>query len=273
MVKGIDVSKYQPSVDWKQVKSAGYEWAIVRAGLQGYSKGAFQTDPYFKRHIEGALTAGLPVGVYWFDQAISVGEAEAAADYCCELVKPYPIKLGVWWDNEQTQVYPHGRADKLSNEMRTSIGEIFLARVAERGYLGGVYTNPNYLTYKLDAARLSKYPLWLAHYGVAQPSRPCAIWQHGKGRVPGISTECDLNVMYDAGMMGPSASTAPKLPYAATVSASILNVRSGPGVTARKIGALRNGQIVTVKAVSGDWGRIEFGPGVVGWISLKYVRL
>ena len=268
MVKGIDVSKYQPSVDWRQVKSAGYEWAIVRAGLQGYSKGAMQTDPYFKRHIEGALTAGLPVGVYWFDQAISVGEAEAAADYCCDLVKPYPIKLGVWWDNEQTQVYPNGRADKLSNEMRTSIGEIFLSLVAERGYLGGVYTNPNYLTYKLDAARLSKYPLWLAHYGVAQPSRPCAIWQHGKGRVPGIPTECDLNVMYDADMLG-----KPTPPYQAIITASALNVRAGAGVVSRKIGVLRNGQTVTINAVSGDWGQIEFAPGVAGWIALRYTTI
>ena len=35
-IKGIDVSKFQGEVDWEQVKAAGYQFAMLRAGY-GFS--------------------------------------------------------------------------------------------------------------------------------------------------------------------------------------------------------------------------------------------
>ena len=80
-VPGIDVSSYQKEVDWNQVKEAGIEFAIIRVGYRGYKSGKLDLDQCFVSHIEGALSAGLEVGVYFFSQALTTEEAaEEAVD-------------------------------------------------------------------------------------------------------------------------------------------------------------------------------------------------
>ena len=56
---GIDVSRYQGEIDWKQVKDAGVEFAIIRLGYRGYGTGKIVTDTYFHKNIKGALAQGL----------------------------------------------------------------------------------------------------------------------------------------------------------------------------------------------------------------------
>ena len=34
--KGIDVSSIQKNIDWKKVREAGYEFAMVRVAFRGY---------------------------------------------------------------------------------------------------------------------------------------------------------------------------------------------------------------------------------------------
>lgn len=66
---------------------------------------------------------------------------------------------------------------------------------------------------------------------------------------------------------------APSLSYQPgryTVTASALNVRSGPGTNYATItSSLPNGTTVTVTQVSGDWGKITV-KGLTGWINLRY---
>ena len=60
---GIDVSYYQGSIDWNAVKNSGIDFVFVRVGYRGYSNGALKEDPNAAANINGALTAGLKVGV------------------------------------------------------------------------------------------------------------------------------------------------------------------------------------------------------------------
>ena len=71
---GIDVSRYQGSIDWAAVKDAGVEFAMLRLGYRGYGTGAIVRDSYFYQNIQGALENGIEVGVYFFSQD---GAAEA----------------------------------------------------------------------------------------------------------------------------------------------------------------------------------------------------
>ena len=64
--EGIDVSKYQGSIDWPQVKAAGYTFALVRLGWAN-GDGTIVLDPYFDRNLRGAAAAGLEVGNYLYD--------------------------------------------------------------------------------------------------------------------------------------------------------------------------------------------------------------
>jgi lysozyme len=71
--------------------------------------------------------------------------------------------------------------------------------------LGGVqpivYLSPSFAdTVCANDARLKNYPLWLAHYTSASAPRVprpwdyWTFWQYTEtGRVPGISTNCDIN--------------------------------------------------------------------------------
>ena len=89
-VDGIDVSMYQAystPIDWNKVKAAGISYAIIRCGYRGWGTGEIVADSYFKQNIEGALAAGLQVGVYFYTQAITTTEAKQEADFCKNAVR------------------------------------------------------------------------------------------------------------------------------------------------------------------------------------------
>ena len=65
-IKGIDVSKFQGEVDWEQVKAAGYQFAMLRAGY-----GFNTVDEQFRRNASECSRIGLPIGAYWFCYAVS----------------------------------------------------------------------------------------------------------------------------------------------------------------------------------------------------------
>ena len=86
MLDGIDVSKYNGSIDWNAVKADGIDFAIVRVGYRGYDAGLINLDPYFHQHMQGAIDAGINVGAYFYTQAITVQEAVEEAKYCIKQV-------------------------------------------------------------------------------------------------------------------------------------------------------------------------------------------
>ena len=69
--RGIDVSKFQGSIDWNAVKADGITFAIIRCGYRGYGSGALVEDSTYRANIQGAINAGLKVGVYFYSQAIN----------------------------------------------------------------------------------------------------------------------------------------------------------------------------------------------------------
>jgi hypothetical protein len=78
---GVDVSSYQGDIDWARVKADGVDFAILRVGGRGYTEGGLYADTKFEQNLQGALDAGLEVGVYFFSQAITVKEAEEEARF------------------------------------------------------------------------------------------------------------------------------------------------------------------------------------------------
>ena len=64
--RGIDVSKFQGVIDWNAVKADGITFAIIRCGYRGYGTGALVEDATYRRNIQGAINAGLRVGVYFY---------------------------------------------------------------------------------------------------------------------------------------------------------------------------------------------------------------
>jgi GH25 family lysozyme M1 (1,4-beta-N-acetylmuramidase) len=196
---GIDVSTWQQVIDWKKVKAAGIEFAIIRLGFRGYGSGALVLDDYFHRNMQGATAAGIKVGVYFFTQAINEREAVEEASMCLEYVRGYKLSYPIVIDIEDAGSST-ARANSLTNEQRTKICIAFCETVRSGGYSAAVYANKYYFTSMLQTSQLNRYIIWLAHYTTASSSSYAGrydIWQHSStGRVNGISGNVDMNISY-----------------------------------------------------------------------------
>lgn len=195
---GIDVSVYQGEIDWQKVKEAGIEFAMIRVGFRGYgSRGVIVEDTYFKQNMEGALEAGLQVGVYFFSQAINVWEAEEEASYVLDAIRNYDVTFPVVFDWEPIHS-DTARTDGLSAEALTRCAGAFCDAVAQGGHTPMIYFNQNqgYLTY--DLSKLKDYGFWLAEYNDAPGFYyHFDLWQYSsKGSVPGIQGDVDLNLSF-----------------------------------------------------------------------------
>ena len=85
MKKGIDVSRWQSDIDWKKVKAAGIEFAIIQAG---YGRELSQKDEKFEQNYSGCKSAGMPCGVYWYSYARTEAEAHGA-HHAVQLLRGY----------------------------------------------------------------------------------------------------------------------------------------------------------------------------------------
>ena len=197
---GIDVSDHQRTIDWQAVAADGVEFAIIRCAYRGYSAGALQGDSRFYENIEGALAAGLDVGVYIFSQAVTVEEAAEEARFVLDALEGYDLTLPVFYDWEDI-TDAAARTDNMDGNTLTACALEFCRVIEEGGYESGVYVYMNlaYFTYDLD--QFQGVTLWFAQPG----SRPEFYYDHDywqysfTGAVSGIEGDVDLNVMYVRG--------------------------------------------------------------------------
>ena len=193
---GIDVSKWNKTIDWEKVKEDGIEFAIIRCGYRGASGGALVLDPMYEANIKGAIEAGIPVGIYFFTQATSEIEAIEEASMVIRLIEDYDVDYPVFLDSESAG--GSGRADKLDIEERTAYHKAFLETIASAGYEAGIYASKNWLNNRLDMTQISQYKVWMAEYAdVPTYDQYYDMWQYtSKGSVDGIETRVDLNLSY-----------------------------------------------------------------------------
>ena len=159
-LKGIDVSEWQGTIDWREVAKDGVQFAVIHAG---YGRELSQKDKYFERNYAGARAAGIKVGAFWYSYADSVARAEQEARTCLKVLK-------------------------------------FLETIKAAGRPCGLYSSTDFITNKLQAKRLTAYPLWIAEYGSKlHYTGKVWAWQYtDKGRVAGIKGRVDMDHGYFA---------------------------------------------------------------------------
>lgn len=193
---GIDVSKWNGEIDWDRVRNAGVEYAIIRAGYRGSVTGSLVEDPYFVANMRGAQASGLPVGVYFFTQAVNEVEAVEEASAVIQLIQEYKLEFPVFIDTEGAG--GNGRADMLDPETRTLVCEAFCRTIENAGYTAGVYASRNWFNNNLQVNRLDKYFNWLAEYrSVPLYQGYYQMWQYtSKGQIDGIKGNVDIDIYY-----------------------------------------------------------------------------
>jgi GH25 family lysozyme M1 (1,4-beta-N-acetylmuramidase) len=194
---GVDVSYFNGDIDWEAVKADGIDFAMIRVGYRGYSEGVIKEDPEFEDNINGAIEAGLDVGVYFYTQAINEAEALEEAEYVIEKLKPYELTYPVALDVEITSA-EDVRANNNSGAMLNTVCEIFCDRIKEEGYRPMVYANKRMAYLKLDMRRICKYDFWYAEYTDGKNpdfAYDYKIWQYGSADdIDGIDGEVGLNI-------------------------------------------------------------------------------
>lgn len=189
---GIDVSKWQGEIDWKAVKAAGVEFAMLRIGYQTDYDGTYEVDPYFEANIKAAKEAGVPVGVYFYSYAKNTKQAKEQADWVIEHLKGNTLDLPIAYDWESWNSF---NKTGMSFYTLNQCANVFLKSLEEAGYKGMLYSSKNYLETMWYP---SKYDIWLAQYNTRVTYEgEYTIWQMSDaGKVDGIKGDVDLDILY-----------------------------------------------------------------------------
>ena len=192
---GVDVSFYQGEIDWEAVAADGVEFAMIRCGYRGSESGTIVVDEQFENNIEGALAAGLDVGVYFFSQSTGAIEAAEEANFVLDLISGYDITMPVAFDWEPLE---GSRAEDIDRSELTASAVVFCEMVKDAGYTPCVYLYRYTGYYEYMMERLADYELWVGALG----SWPDfyyrhMLWQFSMtGRVDGIDADVDLDYQF-----------------------------------------------------------------------------
>ena len=200
--KVIDISYIQSkTIDWKKVKADGVAGVIIRCGYRGYSSAKLYEDSMFMKHVAGAQSVGLKIGVYFFTEAINAKEGKEEAQFALKLIKKagivptYPIAV----DTESINGSPTPRANtsRLSTANRTEAIKAFCEEIKANGYEPMIYASTSWLNNQLNMSKLP-YTVWVAQYNDKVTYKGSyAIWQYSStGKVSGISQVVDMNWCY-----------------------------------------------------------------------------
>ena len=196
--KGIDVSRYQGSINWEKVAASGVEYAFIRVGIRGYGQeGNLVLDERFDQNAKNALAAGIKVGVYFFSQAITVEEALEEADMVLDAIEGYDITYPIVYDVEKTSDKT-GRMNQISVEQRTLMARTFIDRIKEAGYTPMIYANMEMWSVLIDMSEFEDVEKWFAYYDTdLYFPYEYAVWQYSDtGRIDGITGDVDLNISF-----------------------------------------------------------------------------
>ena len=207
---GIDVSRFQKTIDWPSVAGAGIRFAYVQASRGSGTDCTVKpqqcgADPYFPANRAAAETMGIRVGAYHRAFASGGTVADARADALTES-EVFLAAVGTLHAGELIPAVDIESpfSGMTATTLQTWI-RVFIKRVNHRlGRKPMIYTNASSWSATGNTAEFAKakYPLWVAEYGVSRPSVPAhhwagrgySLWQYtSSGSVPGISGRVDMD--------------------------------------------------------------------------------
>lgn len=192
---GIDVSSWQPDIDWEKVKAAGFSFVMIRVGGRSYGEsGRLYDDELCQSHYEGAKAAGLLVGAYFFSQAVNTYEAAEEAYFALEKVSGWDLDLPLVYDWEY--IDDEKRTAFVYEDVVTECVKTFCEIVKNHGYEPMFYVSPWFGRMNLD--ELKQYQQWLALYKDQMDyDYHFDMWQYtSNGSVPGIDGPVDIDIYF-----------------------------------------------------------------------------
>ncbi|MCR5356642.1 MAG: glycoside hydrolase family 25 protein [Lachnospiraceae bacterium] len=194
---GVDLSYHQENVNWDEVKDSGIEFVMLRCGYRGYSEGALIEDEKFREYAKACNDRDIPLGVYFFTQAVSVEEAISEAEFTLDLIKDYKISYPVAIDTEYIpDKTARTNTTEIEDELRSSMCSAFCERISREGYYPMIYASENWIRRDLEYESLQAYDFWAAQYLEENDFLyDFTIWQYTPdGYIKGVDEKVDLDI-------------------------------------------------------------------------------
>ena len=204
---GIDVSRFQGTIDWKAAADAGIDFAMIRVGYRTQATGEIREDTNARYNMQEATANGIQIGAYFFSTAVTEEEAKEEARWTADYISRYAVTYPVAYNCEGFE-NPENRQYELSISQRTSCAAAFLKEIYDQGYTPMFYASKSELEHdaKWETSRLEQqFKIWVSQYpSVPYPETAAsgyggshAMWQYtNNGSIAGISRPVDVNVAY-----------------------------------------------------------------------------
>ncbi|WP_297020552.1 GH25 family lysozyme [uncultured Dialister sp.] len=190
---GIDVSEHNGSIPWRALKRGGLSFAIVRLGW-----GQVHLDELFYENINGALAAGIEVGIYYYSYALTMEAAAREARFTAFVLRDCGLSLsrlsmGCWLDMEDADRYKE-KNGLTDGQAITAISASFLEEMKKEGYPCGIYGSWDWLTHKIHVPSLPPgTPVWCAQWGRECSYPGASLWQFTNAlRLEGMELDGDI---------------------------------------------------------------------------------
>ena len=237
---GIDVSQWQGTINWPQVKGK-VDFALIRAGYGDTLSFPYQIDKMYEANYKGCKQAGIPVGVYFYSYASTAAQAQREADSCIALLKGKQFEYPVYYDVEEFDIFRSGNTN--------AIIKAFCDKLEKAGYFTGIYIYRSALQTYVNKQIRERYAVAVAEYGPkCNYDGPYGIWQNTSDwSCSGISGRVDHDYCYvdypkiirEAGMNG--------------FSKTVPTVKPTPAPKPAK----KTVEQIAREVIAGDWGAGE----------------
>lgn len=194
-LKGIDVSKWQGTIDWAKVAGDGVKFAMIRLGYGSKDGTACGVDSYYHKNVEGALNNGIAVGCYFYSYGMTVEAIKKEAAFVIRQLAKYkgrilyPIAFDI---EDKTQA-------GLGKNTLTAMVTAFCSALEAAGYYASFYCNADWARNRLDMKALARFDFWLAQWASAPTysGHVYNMWQSSsKGKVAGINGNVDMDTAF-----------------------------------------------------------------------------
>ena len=184
-ITGVDVSAYQGTVSWSQVKGAGRQFAFARI-----SDGLNSVDSKFAQNWPAMKAAGIVRGSYQFFRPSQDAGLQA------QMVIDKLAAAGGLQPGDLPPVLDLESADGLAASVVVSKAKTWLAKIEAATKVKPIVYTAAFMSDVIGTS-FGGYTLWVANYGTTCPTMPSGwtdwhFWQHAdNGSVAGIGGNVD----------------------------------------------------------------------------------
>ncbi len=193
LAHGIDISSWNATINWQEIKDAGIDFVIIRAGSTNGK------DLYFEQNYAGAKAAGLDVGCYFYTYATTIEGISDEADSFMGMIAGKKFEYPIYLDIEDPS------QEALGGTLLTDMCVTFIEKLQINGYFGAIYSNNNWLVNLLHTQTITTYfDVWLARWTLSGEANwgstfgtRTGMWQYtDKGTIGSHTCNFDMNVAF-----------------------------------------------------------------------------